>query len=192
MCASWFFSHLVAPQARFCAPPLKFRINWRYYEKINTIHSRRFCVLKPFSGHSSLPIRAPRSTRMHSWTKSVYLQTNELFFNRRSLLLHHVVEKPLDEKWNEKAWWNKMHHVSIFARSVAGVDVPPVPERNLHAKNEFYKFTYFPLFQSLQHISYLYIYVSIECFLILKVHFHMKIMRPHSQPAGRGMGEKSC
>lgn len=85
-----------------------------------------------------------------------------------------------------------MHHVSIFARSVAGVDVPPVPERNLHAKNEFYKFTYFPLFQSLQHISYLYIYVSIECFLILKVHFHMKIMRPHSQPAGREMGEKSC
>lgn len=69
----------------------------------------------------------PRALRMHSWTKSVYLQTNELFFNRRSLLLHHVVEKPLDEKWNEKAWWNKMHHVSIFARSVAGVDVPPVP-----------------------------------------------------------------
>lgn len=37
----------------------------------------------------------------------------------------------------------------------------------MYAKNEFYKFTYFPLFQPFQHISYLYIYVSIECFLIL-------------------------
>lgn len=75
---------------------------------------------------------------------------------------------------------------TMFPSSLAllPASTSPLFQRNLHAKNEFYKFTYFPLFQSLQHISYLYIYVSIECFLILKVHFHMKIMRPHSQPAG--------
>lgn len=37
---------------------------------------------------------------------------------------------------------------------------------NIFAKSEFYKFTYFTLFQPFQHISYLYIYISIECFLI--------------------------
>jgi hypothetical protein len=65
--------------------PLKFQINWRYYEKINAQKQ-----LRPFSAF------------IHSWTKSVYLQTNELFFNSQPALQqqHHVVHKTT--RWKMK------------------------------------------------------------------------------------------
>lgn len=118
MCLSFrcaFFSHLVEPQALVFA-----RLHWSFgliegIMKKSTQSTPTFLCVKAILHFLPPPTSA---LCMHSWTKSVYLQTNELFFNRRSLLLHHVVEKPLDEKWNEKAWWNKMHQ-QMFPSSPA-------------------------------------------------------------------------
>jgi hypothetical protein len=72
-----------------------------------------------------------------------------------------ILWKPLDEKWKTTSMMeNKMQHVSFRCHRFK------LNERR-GEKNEFTNLHIFRFSNHFQHISYLYIYVSIECFLIL-------------------------